>query len=453
MLNDNQLALFPLDVCVPVQEFRADYTIVQNNQLPFVREFILRLLDLSNMTKDQVGKFMGFSEKETQLALNQLINLDEIIVNKMGQFQLTSKSQGYFSSQQENRPKIQCLEELRKGFKFDLLTFSYVKSSERVGSDTNSIRLYPSGEEISTSAKLARSAFQRQFHQIHEEENFGFLVIDNPELYKISSFKKQSEKFLRFSQTYGVDTDRNTVEPIISEDFLSKEQVVTLLSNYLRDNRPTNNLREVANTFDSVDYDYGISALKRGYLDVADYAIEAKRAVRKDVKHQPLIGSLTLNENWSIFESQLKGALKSHSESIKVTWIAPSDNYWSKSEKQVRCFESILAHKNVDLEVFLPVPHRKDRKVRKSYVNQFWPVKGSLQGFIEGYLTGFEEVVIISDKCAFVFCYLYQNENLLPIPVGFMTEDTRIISSLASSFSGYLSTLDQDYEPKGLGQL
>ena len=178
MLNDNQLALFPLDVCVPVQEFRADYTIVQNNQLPFVREFILRLLDLSNMTKDQVGKFMGFSEKETQLALNQLINLDEIIVNKMGQFQLTSKSQGYFSSQQENRPKIQCLEELRKGFKFDLLTFSYVKSSERVGSDTNSIRLYPSGEEISTSAKLARSAFQRQFHQIHEEENFGFLVID-----------------------------------------------------------------------------------------------------------------------------------------------------------------------------------------------------------------------------------------------------------------------------------
>jgi len=452
MLN-HHIALISLDVCIPVQEFRADYTIVQNNKLPFVREFILRLLDLSNMSNDQIGKFMGFSAKETQVALSQLINLEEIAVNDKGKFQLTPKSKSYFNSQQENRPKIQCLEELRKSFKFDLLTFSYVKSSVRVGNDMSSIRLYPSEEYLSKSAKVARSAFQRQFHQIHDEENFGFLVIDSPELYKISSFKKQSEKFQRFSQTYGVDTNNNTVEPIISHDFLSHEQVVTLLSSHLRDNRPADNVREVARIFDGIEYDYGVSALKRGYLDVSDYAIEAKRTSQADLKYHPLIGSFTLSENWDFFENQLKKANRHHAEKTTVRWIAPSDNYWAKSEIQLQRFESLSKIKNVELEVYLPVPSRRDKKVRKSYMNQFRSISDSLQGFVEGYLSGFEEVVIIENKSAFFFCYLYQNENLLPIPVGFMTEDQNIISSLASSFNEYLSTLDEDYEPKGLGHL
>ena len=454
MLNDNLLALIPLDVCIPVQEFRVDYTIVQNNQLPFVREFILRLLDLGNMTKDQIGKFMGFTEKETQVALNQLMNLDEIVVHSSGTFQLTSKSRGYFSTQQENRPKIQCLEELRKSFRFDLLTFSYIKSSVIVGNDMSAIRLYPSEEDISTSVKLARSAFQRQFHQIHEEEDFGYLVIDNPELYKISSFKKQSEKFLRFSQTYGIDTNRNTIEPVISDEFLSKDQVVTLLSNFLRDNRPVNNIGDVARVFDSLEYDYGVSMLKRDALEVADYAIEAKKSLRDaGTSHKPLIGSLMLKANWSILEEQIEAAIRDHDDPVKVMWIAPLDGYWAKSDRQLQCFENISSQKDVELEVYLPIPHRKDRKVSKAYLNQFRSVKESLHGFVEGYLTGLEEIVIVSDKCAFVICYMYQNEDLLPIPVGFMTQSPLVVSSLSSSFCNYLTAFDQEFEAMGLGPL
>lgn len=454
MYNENQLALIPLDVCVPVQEFRADYTVVQKNQLPFVREFILRLLDLSNMTKDQIGKFMGFSEKETEVALDQLINLDEVLVNDDGKFQLTAKSQSYFSVQQENRPKTQCLEDIRKGFKFDLLTFSYVKNNVRVGSAVNSIRLYPSAEAISISAKSARSAFQRHFHQIHEEEDFGFLTIDSPELYKVSSFKKQSEKFQRFSQIYGIDTERNAVEPILTPDFLSKEEVVTFLSSHLKNSRVANNQREVAAVFDRFDYQYGVSALKRGYLDVADYAIESKRASFGDAKYRPIIGSLILNENWGVLENLLNEAIDTSGKNlVKVTWIAPLDEYWSKSEYQLQRFKDLSDNRGVELEVFLPIPHRKDRKVGKSYLNQFRSVKSDLHGFVEGYLNGYEEIVIINGKCAFIICYLYQNEDLLPIPVGFLTEDADAIAAITLDFTGYLSSLDEDFESRELGQL
>lgn len=453
MLNENQLALIPIDVCVPIQEFRADYTIVQSNQLPFVREFIIRLLDLSNLTKDQIGKFMGFSEKETEVALSQLLNLEEISVNDDGVFHLTPKAKSYFSGQQENRPKTQCLEDIRKAFKFDLLTFSYVKNTEKVGGSLSAIRLYPPSDAISTSAKSAKSAFQRHFYQIHEEEDFGFLTIENPELYKISSFKKQSEKYQRFSQIYGIDTDRNTVEPIITPDFLLKEEVVAFLSNYLRDARPVNNQREIATVFDGLDFDYGVSALKQGSVDVARYAIDAKLTFLEDVKYRPLVGALVLNENWSTFERQLKMAVKKTKDITKVTWVAPVDSYWAKSEHQVNRFTTLSQNKDIDLEVFLPIPHRKDRKISKSYVRQFWPVKESLNGFVEGYLAGSEEVVIIGEHCAFVICYLYQNENLLPIPVGFMTEEARVVSSLISSFRSYLSTLDSEFESRDLGPL
>lgn len=454
MLNDKQLALIPLDICVPVQEFLVDYTIVQNNELPFVREFILRLLDLSDMTKDQLGKFMGFSEKEIQVAINQLIGLDEVMVTGSGKFKLTPKSLGYFNTQQENRPKTECLEDIRKGFKFDLLAFSYIKSSESLGNPINAIKLYPSNENISNSAKLAKSAFQRHFHQIHEEEDFGFLTFENPELYKISSFKKRTEKFQRFTQVYGLDIDRNSIEPLVSNDFLSKDNVVALLSQGLRENRRSNNIDSIASFFDLLDFEFGVSALKRGYLDIPEYAIEVMRSKNNnEMKHKPIIGSLTLNENWESVENKIKEMLKSQGGAVNVTWIAPSENYWSKSEWQSACFEKLNELKKVNLELYLPIPHRNDKKTKKSYLRQYPNLKNSLHGYIDGFLTGSEEIVIIDEKYAFVIGYLYQNEELLPIPVGFETDNAHTINTLISNFEEYLASLDQTFNPRDLGKL
>lgn len=455
MLKDNHLPLLALDICVPVQEFRVDYTIVQNNQLPFVREFIIRLLDLSNFTKDQLGKFMGFSEKETEVALSQLLNLDEVVVNELGEFQLTAKSMSYFSSQQENRPKIQSLEEVRKGFKFDLLTFSYVKSSVRMSNSNSAVRLYPPSEAISTSAKSAKNAFQRYFHQIHDEEDFGYLNIDKPELYKISSFKKQSEKYQRFSQVYGADIDRNSIEPTITHDFLSQDEIVTFLSDHLRVHRPTNNVQNISAVFNNFDYEYGVSSLKRGYLDVAGYSIESRKLQSSDAKFKPMIGSILLEENWEILLQALKSVKKESSKKKKVElqWIAPSDKYWAQSERQLERFINLSELDYLDLNICLPIPHRKDRKVTKSFSHQFKPIADKLQGFVEGYLTGAEEIIILNKSIAFVNCYLYQNENTLPIPVGFYTQNERVVNLLASSFDTYLCGLDENFEIRDLGML
>jgi hypothetical protein len=455
MLNDTHIPILPIDICIPVQEFRVDYTIVQNTHLPIVREFILRLLDLNNFTKDQIGKFLGFTEKETSVALAQLINLDEAVVNDETKFQLTPKSRGYFSTQQENRPMVQSLEEIRKGFKFDLLTFSYVNSSESLGNPDNSIMINATQEAISLSAKTAKNAFQRYFHQIHEEEKFGYLKVKDPELYKISSFKKQSEKYKRLSQVYGVDPASNSFDPMIGHDFLSQDEVVTSLAGYFKDERPRNNVQEVSEVFDSIGFDYGVSSLKQGHLNVAEYSIDSRKSRMEENIYNPIIGSILLDDNWDSLLKNIDEAIgdRTTKEPIDILWIAPSQAYWATSIKQLSRFKSLTEKKNTNLQVYLPIPHRNDRKVSKAFLRQFGIIKESLHGFIEGYLTGGEEVVIINNERAFVFCYLYQNENMLPIPVGFHTNNKKIVSSLASSWSTYLSTLDEDFEPKELGPL
>ena len=455
MYSDTHIPLLPVDICIPVQEFKADYTIVQNNHLPIVREFILRLLELNDFTKDQLGKFLGFSEKETTVALNQLVNLDEVAVSEKAKFQLTSKSKAYFSAQQENRPMIQSLEEIRKGFKFELLTYSYVNSKEQLGNPLNSIRLSPSQESISNSAKKAKFAFQRHFHQIHEEEKFGSLKVKNPELYKVSSFKKQTERYQRFNQVYGTDTDTGSFDPLVSHDFLESEDVVAQLSNQLRDLKPRDNTNDIAQVFDSLSFEYGVSALKSGRLDVAAYNIESRISHLNDTELKPIIGSILFEENWRYLLSYIdKAILGSENLSpVDIIWIAPAENYWGASDQLSTRFDDLKKNTELNLQVYLPIPFRRDRKVSNGFVNQFSSVKQCLNGYLEGYLTGSEEVIFVGAGAVFVFCYLYQGENMLPIPVGFHTDDEKFVNSLVSNWSNYLTTLDEEFEPKDLGKL
>lgn len=454
MHSDTHIPLLPVDICIPVQEFRADYTIVQNNHLPIVREFVLRLLELNNFTKDQLGKFLGFSEKETTVALNQLVNLDEVAVNEHAKFQLTSKSKAYFSAQHENRPMIQSLEEMGKRLKFELLTYSYVNSKEQLGNPLSSVRLLPNKESISNSAKKAKNAFQRYFHQIHEEEKFGSKV-KNPELYKVSSFKKQSERYQRFNQIYGADTETGSFDPLLNHDFLETEDVVTNLSNYFRDLKPRDNTGDISRFFDSLGFDYGVSALKSGSIDVADYSIQSKTSHVNDDELKPIIGSILFEDNWNTLLGAIDNAAKISvkNEPVEVTWIAPSESYWAASDQQSSRFHGLKNNTDASLQVYLPIPFRKDKKVSNGFINQFSSIKNSLNGFLEGYLTGKEEVIFVGTEAVFVFCYLYQGENMLPIPVGFHTDNKKVVNSLASNWSSYLTTLDEDFEPKDLGQL
>ena len=53
----NPVVLFELDVVVPAQQFRIEYTLVDKGGLPVVPEFLLRLLKISALLPAEIGNY------------------------------------------------------------------------------------------------------------------------------------------------------------------------------------------------------------------------------------------------------------------------------------------------------------------------------------------------------------------------------------------------------------
>lgn len=457
MNDDIQFPVFIFDICVPVQEFRVDYTVVQKTNLPFVREFILRLLDLGSFTKDQVSRFMGFNVKEIDVALSHLLNLDEILINDGGQLELTKKSKQYFLGQYENRPKVDSLLELRNKFRFDLLTFSYVHSKHQLSHPKLSLHLKPELENLAFSIDIAKKAFQRNFHQIHDEERFNSIVINDPELYKISSFKKQNEKFLRFNQFCFIDSERNSLELNVKDSFIEKEEVSKALITQLKKASRSNNVSSISKCFDTFDFEMGVSSLKAGRLDLVEYRLASMKQRNSTQAFKSIIGSILLDDNWQLFIKNLdmykaSGKAKPPVRN-ELLWIAPSDSYWGKTELQLARFNELAQRSDIELEFWLPLQSRKDNRTKRELCNYFNSVQEFLCGFVDGFLAGITEVILLKGKFVFIFCYLYQDDNLLPIPVGFFTEEPNIVNGIESLFSSYRNELDEDFLSRDLGRL
>ena len=86
-----------IDFLLPAQRFNINFTYVTQKGLPFVREFVLRLVHLGPMSKSQIATFFGFSRKETEEAIDDLVERDELTLNESGRLTLTDKSKGYFT--------------------------------------------------------------------------------------------------------------------------------------------------------------------------------------------------------------------------------------------------------------------------------------------------------------------------------------------------------------------
>jgi hypothetical protein len=71
-----------IDFLLPAQRFNINFTYVTQKGLPFVREFVLRLVHLGPMSKSQIATFFGFSRKETEEAIDDLVERDELTLSR-----------------------------------------------------------------------------------------------------------------------------------------------------------------------------------------------------------------------------------------------------------------------------------------------------------------------------------------------------------------------------------
>ena len=125
MMAGDALVLFEVNVCVPAQQFRIENTLIEKGGLPFVSEFLLRLLKISALMPADIARYFGFTSKELSTALTPFFQKGEVSVQPDGRIGLSEKGLRLFAGN-EDSPSVKSRHEYRLSFTFDLLTFSYL---------------------------------------------------------------------------------------------------------------------------------------------------------------------------------------------------------------------------------------------------------------------------------------------------------------------------------------
>jgi hypothetical protein len=184
-------------------------------------------------------------------------------------------------------------------------------------------------------------------------------------------------------------------------------------------------------------------------------------------RHIPFIGSLYSDENWKTFsellEKEKKRLVSQHQDGIAdLKWLIPSNAFWGKNDRVRSCLAEISngikttgkkSKTLYDFKVMAPLSSADDHREKKNWFHDLKIVEDHLHGYIDGYLGDAVEVVMLEDRLVAVTYYLNIPESYrVPVPIGFISTDKGVISSIAHSLNGYLSESHGDSR-KNLGKL
>ena len=457
MKNHTLIPLMTIDIALPVQAFRFEYTLVGRSDLPFIREFILRLLKVGNMSATQLAKFLGLSEKEISIAVSQLVSLNEISVDNEGKIQLTAEAHKYFDGLSDNRPKITKLFEGTSTFKFDLLSFGLIRSDDKISPPLNAIRLSPETEKLSNSINYAKSAFLRNYIDIFEEESISFDGVNDirkVELYKLSDVRKNKDYTARFALTFSLDTERNSIERHSESRFFDVDEIQKNLNEVLLSSYNSSNIQDIVSALVTLNEPQLLDCFTSDGIDLTALAILAVKQSASSSCRSYFLGTPTNSANWNQLTTLIKKHLKDGKSSATCTWLAPSDRFWLMSnQSSSRTSELLNATKGLQTLLYLPVAGSRDKHQEQIWKKALGPMKDKAIKVAEGFLGGSVEVISIPGVFSLLCFYLQKPGESASIPFGFITTETSDIDRIQQEFESYLGNYDANMERREYGPL
>lgn len=449
-----------IDVTIPVQAFRFEFMVVGRSDLSFIREFILRLLKVGDMTPDQVAKFLGLSEKEILVAITQLSSMKEVTIDLEGRLKLTAEALKYFDNESE-RPKVHLTFERTHTFKFDLFSFDYIPSSQSTDHPLRAIKLQPEPAILSESTTYAKQAFLRSYLDLFEKESINFDSINNlhdVELYKLSDIRKTKDHHVRVTLKFNLDIERNAIERSCKNKLYDSAAIENKVNEYLFVSSEANNIQNIAEAMHYFEDAISLECLTSDGFDGTGYIIKLRSESSVKSKTEHFIGASTLRDNWEkIFkpiESLFKKAPLENNGALKVIWVAPSDRYWIQSEamfNRIKSLKDLVKAKNFSL--MIPVDGADDKYGINTWRSQLGELKEQSEKIHSGFLNGVVELIIVPDHLAVVVYHLQRPNEPMTIPLGFITKDLAMVNKLKEGFESYLKGYSSSLESRYLGHL
>lgn len=460
-----------IDFLLPAQRFNINFSYVSQRGLPFVREFVLRLVHLQPMSTSQVASFLGFSRLEAQEAIRDLVERGELGLSDTGQLILTEKSSGYFTDIGEV-PSLSILREGTTRLSFELATFSCLGAGNSQEKWKAGVALRVADENASCSEMLVEKHFQRQFNDIIRK---GFLLIsetqdgkDLPSVYTVNSVKKIKHMPLRLPVQFKIDDHGRNVEREDFDDLESSDYVQEQVSLELdRLARPGNFVEIAKAMLDVGDADtFKIFESSGNNINFQFFHDLTKLESNGDSGRATFIGPVYAERNWSLVRKQLASIIKNWCKSKQgiddtpVLWIAPSDPYWGKSSNllsRVREIVEVSRTKEGRIyspTIFLPVSRNDNNKSARKWRAEFEPGTERLRALVEGFLGGDVEVLHFKGKFVVVVYHISLPQSYpVSLPIGFISTDQAVVSKVGRLVENYVGSSSGFDLPNDCGPL
>ena len=419
----------------------------------------------------QVATFFGFSRKEVQEAIADLVERGELTLSENGRLTLTEKSSGYFTELGEV-PRLSLLRDSTACLSFDLATFSCLGKDNSSEKWKAGLSIKVDDENASCSQTHVEKHFQRQFHEILQK---GFLSKsltqdekDSPNVYTVNSVNKIKQMPVRLPVQFKVDEDGRSVEREDFEKLKSSDYVHEQISLELDRLARPSNFGEIVKTMLEIGDGETLKLFdsKGSSVSIQFFEDLAKLEANSQKKRTTFLGPIYSSANWELLQKHLAPLINARRESkvdvgqAQFLWVAPSDPYWGKSSNlQVRVSElfSMASTKEKMLyspTIYLPVFGPDDQKTARQWKREFDPNADRVHGLIEGFLGGNVEVLHFEGEFVVVVYHVSLPDSYpVSVPIGFISANKDVVSAVGRIVSAYVEGSSGFERPNDCGLL
>ena len=468
---DSNLAYHEIDFLLPAQRFNINFSYITQKGLPFVREFVLRLIHLAPMSVSQVATFFGFSRGEVQEAIEDLVDRGELTLTADGRLTLTEKANGYFTELGEV-PRLSLLRDSTACLSFDLATFSCLGKENFSGKWKAGLPIKVDDENASRSEALVEKNFQRQFQQILHG---GFLSRslledegDPPNIYTVNSVNKIKQMPLRLPVQFrigedGTNVERDEFDVLGSSDYVH-EQISLEVDRLTRPGNLGEIKKAIIEIGDSETPElFGLHGDRINLRFLEDlWKLESNSRMGRST----FVGPIYSSANWELVQVHLAPLIKARRESkadlgqTPFRWVAPSDPFWGKSSNlQVRFTEILNNAHTKDKRLYspaihLPVHGPEDLRSARQWKREFDPNTDATYGLVEGFLGGNVEVLYFEGEFVVVVYHVSLPDSYpVTLPIGFLSSQKEVIQTVGRLLNKYLGGSSGFERPNDCGLL
>lgn len=468
-MTDKSITYHEIDFLLPAQKFSIQFSYISQRGLPFIREYVLRLVHVAPMSKQQIAQFFGLTKREVDEAISDLVDRSEMTLAMDGRLTLTEKSKSYFPGMGQ-APLLSITKESSANLWFDLATYCCFSNQNISDKWRAGIALKVDDSKSANSEKLAEKNFQLQFNQILDKNYLSILndstATESPSVYTVKTVKKLRSSLLRLNTSFQMDTDGNSLERNDFSELIDSQSVHELIATELYKSANSSNIFSLLKAMNAIGDSETLKLFDSQSIAFNPTYIRDLRALEEhnNSGRHTFLGPIYLSENWIMLQKFLAPIIKKRRDSKEDSsnnsflWLAPSDPFWGKSGRLISSFSDVISNATTKTKtlykpnIYLPINGADDIRTCREWEREFPEYKDYLKGIKEGFLDGNVEILYFEDELA-VVVYHFSQPELLPVtlPVGFISTDPGFIAHIGKLLTQYLNDMTAFDKPNDCG--